>query len=59
MKYKVRFNYCFEVEVESDSPSPSEIFKAADRVCPDEWSERDRFCEEIVYDGWTYEEVGA
>lgn len=57
MKYKVRFNYHFEVEVETDNPSPSEIYKAADRVCPDEWSEPERFCEEIVYDDWTYEEV--
>lgn len=59
MKYKVRFDYHFETEVETDNPSPSEIFKAADRVCPDEWSEPERFCNEIEYDGWKYEEVGA
>ena len=57
MKYKVRFNYHLEVEVETDNPSPSEIYKAADRLCPDPWETPERFCEEIVYDDWTYEEV--
>lgn len=57
MKYKVRFNYHLEVEVETDNPSPSEIFKAADSLFPDSFTDPERFCNEIEYDGWKYEEV--
>lgn len=59
MKYKVKFSYCFETEVETSNPSPSEIFKAADSLFPDSFTDPERFCNEIEYDGWKYEEVGA
>lgn len=57
MKYKVRFNYHFEVEVDIDNTSESEIFKAADRKCPDSWVDPDLFCDQLIYDNWEYEEV--
>lgn len=57
MKYKVRFNYHFEVEVDIDTTSESEIYKAADSMCPDGWEDPDLFCDQLIYDNWEYEEV--
>ena len=57
MKYKVRFNYHFEVEVSGTNLSPEEIYKLADGMCPDSWEDPDLFCDQLIYDNWEYKEV--
>lgn len=57
MKYKVRFNYHIEVEAYTENTSESEIYKAAERMCPDSWEDPDLFCDQLIYDNWEYEEV--
>lgn len=55
MKYVVKFNYHWEVEVEADDER--DAYRMANMEFPDPFEMPEEFCNELVYDDWSAEEV--
>ena len=55
MKYVVKFNYHWEVEVEADDEM--DAYRMANMEFPDPFETPEEFCNELVYDDWSAEEV--
>ena len=55
MKYVVKSNYHWEVEVEADDEM--DAYRMANMEFPDPFETPEEFCNELVYDDWSAEEV--